>query len=155
MSAEFSVYWWDIEGNQHEELRFVDAQVAVERAMSLTMRPFATVLKLLASVIVTDGCDCCVWQWTSRLVAEEMLRQESDHGCGGETKMTTTRAKELEEQMLAEFGEELGPQMRKRIAITAAKLADVEERTLAAANAMLIETADSADLDRLMAGKKP
>jgi hypothetical protein len=134
MSDDFSVYWWDIDGNQHEELRFVSAQVAVSRAMSLTMRPFALELGLLARVIVTDGGDCCAWEWT---------------------KNQTIRAKELEQQMLAEFGEELGPQMRKLIAITAAKLADVEERTLAAANAMLVETTDSADLDRLMAGKKP
>ena len=61
---EFSVYWWDCDGGQHEELRFVSAQRAVERCRTLTRGP-ASLLGIVKRVIITDGGDCCCFEWRS------------------------------------------------------------------------------------------
>ena len=59
---EFSVYWWDPQDTYHEELRFVSVKDAMERAFSLTTRPAAT-MGIIRQVMITDGGDCCVFQW--------------------------------------------------------------------------------------------
>ncbi len=60
--GEFSVWWWDADGNQHEELRFVSAETAVKRAHTLTHGP-ASVLGIVQRVIITDGGDCTNFEW--------------------------------------------------------------------------------------------
>lgn len=60
--GQFSVYWWDTHGTQHEELRFVSAEAAVVRCHSLTSCP-ASVLGLIQRVIITDGGDCTNFEW--------------------------------------------------------------------------------------------
>lgn len=61
-SKEFSVYWWTPEGDQIEERRFVLAQDAVRAARRLSTGP-AAVLGMVARVIITDGGDCCCFEW--------------------------------------------------------------------------------------------
>ena len=67
MSAdkEFSVYWWDASGGQHEELRYDLPQVAMRAVQRLTRGP-ASVLGIVSRVIITDGGDCCVFEWTKK-----------------------------------------------------------------------------------------
>jgi predicted metallo-beta-lactamase superfamily hydrolase len=60
--GEFSLYWWDPEDYQHEELRFVDDKTAVERAHILTHGP-ASKLGIVKRVIITDGGDCINFEW--------------------------------------------------------------------------------------------
>lgn len=59
---EFSVYWWDCEGGQHEELRYVDAHSALKAVKRLTTGPAAR-FKMVARVIITDGGDHCNYEW--------------------------------------------------------------------------------------------
>jgi hypothetical protein len=59
---EFSVYWTDPDGNVQEELRWVDAKTAVDRAHHLAKGP-ASLLGIVQRVIITDGGDCCVFEW--------------------------------------------------------------------------------------------
>ena len=59
---EFNVWWWDSSGGQHEELRFVSARTAVERAHTLTQGPAAQ-LGIVERVIITDGGDCTNFEW--------------------------------------------------------------------------------------------
>lgn len=61
-TTEFNVYWWDRDGNQHEELRFVDAERAVRAAHRLTHGP-AAILKIVHRVIITDGGDHTTFEW--------------------------------------------------------------------------------------------
>jgi hypothetical protein len=61
-AAEFSVWWWDGDGGQHEELRFVRAQEAVDRAHSLTSGP-AALIGMITRVMITDGGDNAVFLW--------------------------------------------------------------------------------------------
>lgn len=60
MTDEFSVYWWDIAGNQHEELRFVNAMTALNAVKRLTQGPGKIVV---SRVIITDGGDYCCFEW--------------------------------------------------------------------------------------------
>ncbi len=60
--AEYSVWWWDRDGGQHEELRFVPARQAVEAAHRLTRGPAAR-LGMVQRVIITDGGDCINFEW--------------------------------------------------------------------------------------------
>jgi len=62
MENEFSVYWWDRDGGQHEELRFVDGERAVSACRRLTHGP-ASVLGFVERVIITDGGDCTAFEW--------------------------------------------------------------------------------------------
>jgi hypothetical protein len=60
--GEFSVYWWDPEDRQYEEARFTDAETAVGAAVRLTRGP-AAVMGIIKRVIITDGGDCCCFEW--------------------------------------------------------------------------------------------
>jgi len=62
MADEFSVYWWDRDGNQHEEMRFVSAERAVKAARRLTHGP-ASIMKIVRKVMITDGGDFCNFLW--------------------------------------------------------------------------------------------
>ena len=59
---EFSVYWWDASDGQHEELRFVDGETAVNRASSLANGPAAQ-LGMVKRIIITDGGDFINFEW--------------------------------------------------------------------------------------------
>jgi hypothetical protein len=59
---EFSVYWWDPDGNYYPEARFIGAEAAVKLAKSLTDRPAAQ-LGIIRRIIITDGGDCCCFEW--------------------------------------------------------------------------------------------
>jgi len=58
---EFSVYWWDAHGMQHEELRLVGAEPAVRAAKRLTTGPASKFA--VKRVIITDGGDFCCFEW--------------------------------------------------------------------------------------------
>jgi hypothetical protein len=60
--GEFSVFWWDPQGNYHAEKRYVDAKEAVETAKSLTERP-AALIGMVRKVIITDGGDFTNFMW--------------------------------------------------------------------------------------------
>lgn len=60
--GEFSVLWWDAQDNQHEELRFVDAEKAVMAAKRLCEGP-ASMLGIVRRVIITDGGDFINFEW--------------------------------------------------------------------------------------------
>lgn len=59
---EFSVYWWDRDGGQHEELRFVKAEAAVRAAHRLSHGP-ASLMRIVHRVLITDGGDFGVFEW--------------------------------------------------------------------------------------------
>jgi hypothetical protein len=59
---EFSVWWWDREDNQHEELRFVGAETAAKAAHRLCTGPAAK-LGMVHRVIITDGGDFTNFEW--------------------------------------------------------------------------------------------
>jgi hypothetical protein len=60
--GEFSVYWWDPDGGQNTELRFVDAGRAMNRAASLARGPAAQ-MGIVERIIVTDGGDFINFEW--------------------------------------------------------------------------------------------
>ena len=60
--AEYSVYWWDQEDGQHEESRFILLDLAMHQVKRLTQGP-ASMLGMVKRVIITDGGDCCVFEW--------------------------------------------------------------------------------------------
>lgn len=60
--GEFSVCWWDQTGAYHFEKRFCDVEEAVKTAVSLIRRPAAKI-GVIIRVIITDGGDCCNWEW--------------------------------------------------------------------------------------------
>jgi hypothetical protein len=62
MSDEFSVYWWDRDGGQHEEMRFASVEQVMRAFGRLTMGP-ASRLGMVKRVIVTDGGDCICAEW--------------------------------------------------------------------------------------------
>ena len=66
MSEEFSVIWWDADGGQHDELRFVDGEKAVSACHRLTHGP-AAMLGIVDRVIITDGGDCTCFEWKKEL----------------------------------------------------------------------------------------
>ena len=59
---EFSVYWWDIDGNQNEELRFVLPEVAMSAVTRLTKGPGKM---FVHRVIITDGGDLTNFEWVA------------------------------------------------------------------------------------------
>jgi len=66
MTDEFSVYWWDRDGGQHEELRFVGELDAVKASHRLACGPHS-VLGFVDRVIITDGGDCICFEWKKEL----------------------------------------------------------------------------------------
>lgn len=62
MASEFSVYWTDRDGGQHRELHFVEAEPAMRAVKRLTTGP-AAMMGIVARVIITDGGDCCCYEW--------------------------------------------------------------------------------------------
>ena len=62
MSGEFSVYWFDPDDYSYEELRFVDAETAVNRAKALTQSVGGR-LGTTKRVIITDGGDYTCFEW--------------------------------------------------------------------------------------------
>jgi hypothetical protein len=59
---EFSVYWFDPDGNCNRELSYVDAKTAVNFALDFPNRP-AGLMGVIQRVIITDGGDFCVYDW--------------------------------------------------------------------------------------------
>jgi P2-related tail formation protein len=59
---EFSVFWWDPDGNCHAERRYIGALAATELAHSLVLRPAAS-LGIIRRIIITDGGDFTVFEW--------------------------------------------------------------------------------------------
>lgn len=59
---EFSVYQWFIDGSQEEVRRFVSIDEAVGTAVNLA-RSVGGRLGTTRRVIITDGGDCCCWEW--------------------------------------------------------------------------------------------
>jgi hypothetical protein len=77
MGDEFSVYWWDRDGNQHEEMRFVSAERAVQAANRLCHGP-ASMMKIVRKVIITDGGDFTNFLWEDGVLkypTEEMRQR--------------------------------------------------------------------------------
>jgi hypothetical protein len=74
---EFSLYWWDAHDGQHEELRFVDAETAVKRSFSLANGPAAK-LGMVKKIMITDGGDCCVFEWNNELGVVWPAEEEND-----------------------------------------------------------------------------
>lgn len=66
MENEFSVYWWDRDGGQHDELRFVGPEQAVKASYRLTQGP-AAMMGIVERVIITDGGDCTAFEWKKDL----------------------------------------------------------------------------------------
>ncbi len=60
--GEFSLYWWDADEGQHEELRFVPPERAVMRAQTLIQGP-AALIGIVQRVIITDGGDFTNFEW--------------------------------------------------------------------------------------------
>jgi len=60
--GEFSVYWWDPEGQQYEEARFTDITTVQSAVSRLTGGPAAK-MGIIKRVLVTDGGDCCCFEW--------------------------------------------------------------------------------------------
>ena len=62
LTSEFSVYWWDPADNYYTEKRFVPAAEAMECVVDLIQRPAAKA-GIIIKVMITDGGDCCVFEW--------------------------------------------------------------------------------------------
>lgn len=63
MTNEFSVYQWFVNGYREDVLRFVEAEEAIRTATNLASSVGARI-GTTQRVIVTDGMDCCCWEWT-------------------------------------------------------------------------------------------
>lgn len=59
---EFSVYQFFPDGTHECVARFVSAEAAVSTAKSYTTRP-AAMIGIIDRVMITDGGDCCVFDW--------------------------------------------------------------------------------------------
>ncbi len=59
---EFSVYQWFVDGQREDVLRFVSMEEAVQTATNLA-RSVGAKIGTTARVIITDGGDCCCWEW--------------------------------------------------------------------------------------------
>jgi hypothetical protein len=82
MRDEFSVYWWDKDGTEHEALRRVSAEEAVRAAKRLTEGPAAQAGGA-RRVIITDGEDHCNYEWRDGCVTwdgRELPGDDDDHG---------------------------------------------------------------------------
>ena len=65
-SPEFSCYWWDRDGGQHEELHFLPFHKCLLAAKRLATGP-ASILEIVSRVIITDGGDSIVFEWKQGL----------------------------------------------------------------------------------------
>lgn len=80
MSDElFNVLWWDRDGGQHRELQYVPAEQAVKACRRLTHGP-ASLLGIVAKVMITDSGDCCNFLWTKENGIEFPKKGETDAG---------------------------------------------------------------------------
>lgn len=77
MRDEFSVYWWDRAGNQHEELRFVGPEAAVTAAKRLTSGP-ASQYGVVTRVIITDRDDYTNFEWKNGRITYDG-REDLEH----------------------------------------------------------------------------
>jgi len=61
--GEFSVFWWDPDGNVHAEVRFVDIKTACQTVKSLSHRP-AVNLGIIRGISITNGNHqtCFLWK---------------------------------------------------------------------------------------------
>ena len=57
------MFWWDKDGGQHTEIKFVDAETALQRAKGLSSGPAATVLEVVNRIIITDAMDLVCYEW--------------------------------------------------------------------------------------------
>lgn len=57
------MYWWDLDENQNEEKRFVNAQEVIDAVKRLTSGPSKFVVQ---RAIITDGVDCTNFEWTHK-----------------------------------------------------------------------------------------
>lgn len=62
MSAEFSVYQFFMDGSYERVREFVDEETAVKAAHFYTHNVSAR-MGLTTRVIITDGGDCCCFEW--------------------------------------------------------------------------------------------
>lgn len=60
--GEFSLHQFFPDGSSECVLAFVDAQTAVEKAASLTLRPAAQI-GIVERIIITDGGDFINFEW--------------------------------------------------------------------------------------------
>ena len=60
--GEFSVYQFFPDDWSECVARLVDEKTAVQTAASFTTRP-AAMMGIIRRVIITDGGDCCCWEW--------------------------------------------------------------------------------------------
>ena len=72
--GEFSLFWWDADGGQHDELRFVDPKTAVEKAHALTISVGGR-LSFVERVIITDGGDCTNFEWKKGAGSDLQMRR--------------------------------------------------------------------------------
>lgn len=59
---EYSVYWWDRDGNHYRELHFVEAKRAAEAAHRLAEGP-ASVFGFVERIMITDGGGFACFEW--------------------------------------------------------------------------------------------
>jgi hypothetical protein len=59
---QFSVYWFDPDGNTHKEREWIGAKEAVQFAHSLTSRPAAKI-GVIKRVVITDADDFTCFMW--------------------------------------------------------------------------------------------
>jgi hypothetical protein len=58
----FSLFWWDVQGNQHTELKHVALSDLKSPWLRLTQGPAAR-LGMVQRVMITDGFDCVAQLW--------------------------------------------------------------------------------------------
>jgi hypothetical protein len=84
MSNEFSVYQF-LQGEIYEKVReFVSPEEAMKAAIHYTTNVAAR-LGITEKVMITDGGDCCVWEWKK---GEGVVwpKQEKDNGLAANGK---------------------------------------------------------------------
>jgi hypothetical protein len=59
---EFTVWWFGQDGRSHIEARFVTAEVAFDRSITLS-RSAAAKLDLISRIVVSDGTSNRVFEW--------------------------------------------------------------------------------------------
>jgi len=60
MTSQFSVFWWDPQGGQHNELRNVEPSAAMKAVTRLTKLPSSIFVQ---RVIITDALDFTNFEW--------------------------------------------------------------------------------------------
>ena len=82
MSDLFSIYWWDLQGNQHTELRWVSLDEVRRAWERLTCGPAAK-LGITQRVLVTDSLDCTVAEYKCPPYHHRNLNLPPLGSCGG------------------------------------------------------------------------